>query len=59
MNETESTDPMCTCKKCSYRWRSRIQKPVECPRCKSRIDTPYATRKINNKEKKHETEPKE
>ena len=27
-------------KVCAYQWESRVQKPKECPRCKSRLDRP-------------------
>lgn len=27
--------PNCLCLRCSHQWTSRVEKPVECPRCKS------------------------
>lgn len=24
------------CKECGYEWNSRVEKPIECPDCKSR-----------------------
>lgn len=26
-----------TCKKCNYKWNSRVEKPKSCPDCKARI----------------------
>ncbi len=27
------------CFKCKYEWESRVEKPKECPRCKTRLDS--------------------
>lgn len=31
----------CKCKGCEYTWIPRVDKPVECPRCKRRLDLDY------------------
>jgi len=28
------------CEKCGYEWKSRVQNPKSCPRCKARLDAP-------------------
>jgi predicted Zn-ribbon and HTH transcriptional regulator len=33
------------CPRCGYEWDSRVDDPKACPRCKSRLDSPY--RKVN------------
>ena len=33
------------CPKCGYDWNSKVERPKACPRCKTRLDSPYATRK--------------
>lgn len=30
------------CWKCAYEWKPRKETPKLCPRCKSRLDTPYS-----------------
>jgi Zn finger protein HypA/HybF involved in hydrogenase expression len=39
------------CKKCKYKWNSRINKPKECPRCKTRMDTIYHVQEVQSKTK--------
>ena len=33
------------CKKCKYEWESRVDKPKECPECKSRNWKEYKIKK--------------
>jgi predicted Zn-ribbon and HTH transcriptional regulator len=37
------------CPKCGYKWQSRTTDPKACPRCKTRLDLPSAT-KVRDKE---------
>lgn len=32
------------CKRCSYGWESRVERPKACPRCKTRLD--FAPKRI-------------
>jgi hypothetical protein len=34
------------CIYCKYEWKSRKDKPKECPRCKHRFDSPYINKKV-------------
>jgi predicted Zn-ribbon and HTH transcriptional regulator len=36
------------CKKCGYKWKSRVEKPSACPRCK-RYDYDIEEKEIHNR----------
>ena len=35
------------CKKCNYKWQTRVKVPKACPRCKSRLDNKGGYNVIN------------
>lgn len=42
----KKTVEILVCQKCNYQWQPRVNKPVQCPKCKSyNWDTPPAAEK--------------
>jgi len=43
--------PTCTCKRCGHEWTPRVNKPVQCPMCRSRIWRESKVPKVREGEK--------